>query len=294
MKTILVPTDFSPNADNALQYALNLANHLQSKVVILHNVDYGIGYAETGAGNLAISDPFLTTAPIYPPTYNQNAELQQQSEDRLNNLAQHLRQHTSGIIETATVYGSLTDNLNKIVKEQHVDLVVMGTKGATDFLERMMGTNTASYIKEAVCPVLAVPAKARFNKWAKVAYAFELERTGTNFLKQLFALTEPFSPAINLISVEYETELDIVPDHQIIEDIKTRFPNHNLTFTKLESSDPTKALEEFALSQQMDILAVAIVERGFLESLIHSSISEKLVFHGVVPVLSLPAHPHHR
>jgi len=292
MKEILVPTDFSPNANNALQYALNLANQLQSKVIILHNVESPIDYTGAGAGAFATSDPILSTMPVYPATYNQGDELQQISEEKLNDLVQQLRQNNSVSIETKSVYGSLTDNLNHIVREQRIDLVVMGSKGATDFLERMVGTNTASYMKVAVCPVLAVPAKANFSKWKKIAYAFELERTGGTFLNQLSALTAPFFPTINLITVKDNTEPDIVPDHQITEEIKTKFPDLNLTFTKLESDNPAKVLEEFALSQHMDLLAVAIIDRGFLEGLIHSSVSKKLVFHSVVPILSLPEHPY--
>ena len=292
MKTILVPTDFSPNADNALHYALNLADHLHGKVILLHNVENPVDYTGAGVGGFATSDPLLSATPVYPPAFNQGDALQHISEDRLNELVLKLRQTTSVALESTTVAGSLTDNLNNLVREQRVDLVVMGTKGATNFLERIIGSNTASYMQVAVCPVLAVPAKATFSKWERIAYAFELERTGGTFLNQLFSLTDSFSPAINLITVESKFELDIVPDHQIMEDIKNKFPNRNITFTKRESDYPAQVLEEFALSQQMDILAVAIINRGFLESFIHSSVSEKLVFQSVVPVLSLPEHPY--
>ena len=85
MKTILVPTDFSDNAANALDYALGLARHTQGRIILFHNSDIPLTYSGTNlfsAGDLA-----LGTDPLLPAAAMANPELEMIYQDKLEQLA---------------------------------------------------------------------------------------------------------------------------------------------------------------------------------------------------------------
>lgn len=275
MKTILVPTDFSQNATNALHYAAGLAYQVRGKLIIAHII------------NLPVSPP--GSGVVMPPDLQREEECQAE----LTRLAMELRQENNFRFEVETImqYGYFMANLNAIVKDQAVDLVVMGTNGATNFLDKLVGTNTAQFMKMALCPVLAIPGNAEFTGIKNIAYASDFESDETIFLQQLFGITESFNPQTFIINILTERQLNIFADNQVVRNIMQNFPNKNCSIAQIQEGDVVEGLHTFVRENQADILAVSIHDRSLLESLFHTSISRKLVYHTRVPLLALPEKP---
>jgi nucleotide-binding universal stress UspA family protein len=288
MKKILVPTDFSENAANALVYAIQLVKLVNGKLILFHNADFPLNY--TGTNIFPGGDLGMGIDPAYPAGVLNNPELEQIQQERINQLATRVRQDTGNTIPVKTFYkyGSFTDNLSEVIREEQADLVVMGTHGASTFLDRLVGTNTASVIKNSPVPVLAIPAEARFKPIKHIAYAVDLESDEDIFLDQLIAFAKPFGAIITLVHIKTENQPDKITDRMLLKELRTRYPGQYLQMTERQGKTVAQGLEEFIIESGSDLLAIGIHKHGFFHSVFHSTVPEQLVFHNTVPVVALP------
>ena len=291
MKNILVPTDFSENAANALTYAIQLVKFVKGRLLLFHNAEIPPNFA--GNNIFTAGDLTMGMNAAYPGGVFPNQELEQLQQDNLNQLASRVRQDMGSNfpVDTFYMYGSLTDNLNEIVRKEQVDLVVMGTTGASTFLERFIGTNTASVIKRTQVPVLAIPAEATFTLPHKIAYAADLELEEDIFLNQLLNFAQPYGANITLVHIKSENQVDIINDELIQEELRQKYPNQQLQLLERPGKTVALGLENYIREVGSDLLAVGIHEHSFIYTLFHSSVPEQLIFHTTVPVLALPEKP---
>lgn len=277
MKTLLVPTDFSDNASNALYYAAALAAHTDSRLVLVHAIAMDV-----------------VELPGNPFDLKPDMRLEAYYLAKLEHLASQVRvKHGVTLqVDTLVVHGKILDHLNKLVISKQADLVVMGTKGAGNLVKKLMGTNTSSYIKQAICPVLAIPISAWYQDLKKIAYASDFESIETGFLKQLFHFARPLHLDVCIFNVKSEDQLDLVPDSQILGQIKRHFPEEPYSVAQLKGNDVVAGIQDFIQDNQVDILALSVHKPDFLEKLFHSSISERLTFQTTIPLLTLPEKPY--
>lgn len=277
MKTILVPTDFSDNASNALYYAAALASQTNSRLVLVH----------------AVANDVIEL-PGNPFDLKPDLRLETYYLAKLEHLASRIRAKHGTALEVSTicVHGNMLVHLNELVISHQADLVVMGTKGAHNLLTKLMGTNTAKFIGQAVCPVLAVPISAWYQGIKKVAYACDFENNDTVFLRQLFAFAAPLELEVCIFNVKSEDRLDLVNDDQILRHIKRSFPDKRYSLAQLKENDVVAGIQAFVKENQMDMLALAVHKRDLLEKLFHTSLSEDLAFQSTIPLLALPEKPY--
>jgi nucleotide-binding universal stress UspA family protein len=273
MKTILVPTDFSDNATNALYYAAALACQTKSRLVLVHAIAMDV-----------------IELPGNPFDLKPDLRLETYYRDQLELLANKVRviNGTHLQVDTLCVNGNILDHLNKLAVDQQADLVVMGTKGAGNRLRRLLGTNTASYIKQAVCPVLAVPVTARYQGLKKIAYAADFENPDAIFLKQLFRFTQPLDAEVCIFNVKSDDQLDLVADSQVVRQIKRSFPDERYSIAQLKENNVVTGIQVFIQESKVDMLALSVHKPDLLERLFHTSVSQELAFHATLPLLGLP------
>lgn len=277
MKTILIPTDFSENAANAIRYAGALAARNESKLVLVYAIPVELLATQEG-GEVAM-----------PPDPGQ----QPYYLDKLVEFGRHILQDSNPDvgIEAVCVNGSLSDNLNKLVRSKQAGLVVMGTQGAEHLPETLLGTHTYHFIRQAECPVLMIPGKAAYREIKRIAYAsdFEIEDESP-YLQQLLAFAEPFSPQLYIVNVMSEEQLCVVPDKKVLDNIQARFPD-KFCIAQVREDNVEGALRDFVIDNQIDMLAISIQKRVLLERLFHRSITKELAFHYEAPLLALPPIP---
>lgn len=276
MKTLLVPTDFSENATNALQYAAALAGHFRGKIVIAHFMTLPVTPLESGA--VIGADPRL------------EADCQQE----LDRLSKELRLENGFRFDVETIcqYGPLVASLHDLVKTKAVDLVVMGTKGAANFLDKLVGTNTADFIKVAACPVLAIPSQAKYAGIRNIAYASDFEDEEKIFLQQLFGFAGSFDCNVSIVNIFTGDEPQDLAQNPTVREILQDFPDQNYYIFQISKDDVIEGLHEYMKEKRTDVLAVSIHERTFFEVLFHKSISKQLIYHTALPLLALPEKPY--
>src|SRR5690606_33500264 len=155
MKNILVPTDFSQTADNAFAYALHLAKSFGADLHILHSYSMPI-----------VSGMGVESSEVIQQVF-ENVELT--SFEDFKNKASDLRKiaENEGVTDINLSFlfeeGDLILNILDIISKEHIDLVVMGTNGASGFEKKIFGSNTLNTIKSIDTPVLSVPHGATFK-----------------------------------------------------------------------------------------------------------------------------------
>ena len=144
MKRILVPTDFSPQAENALRVATNLAKKNNSEIYLMHSLNLPSHLNETGkSGAMPESLYFVRLA-----------------EKEFEPLLQ--RSYLDGLeIHQAIGHGEIYDDVKQTVKEKDIDLIVMGSHGLSGFKEMFIGSNTEKVVRTSKIPVLVIKNERR-------------------------------------------------------------------------------------------------------------------------------------
>jgi len=154
MKTILVPTDFSRNSDNAIHFALELNRKLKAKMVLFHSY-----VVADFAGDLPLSMP-------------SDDELRKSAEKGMHLQEKKIKEEYPGMeMETMTSAGYPENEIIQISSDRKTDLVIMGTQGASGLREVLVGSITAAVMEDTTCPVLAIPEKAEFSELRKIVFA---------------------------------------------------------------------------------------------------------------------------
>ena len=278
MKTLLVPTDFSDNATNALRYATALAKRMKARLLLVH----------------VLPIPVMVTAESTAYT-SFDPRLQKCYIGKLKALAYQLQLENASSLEVECYceYGLFQDVLNRLVRSKQADLVVMGARGAGSLVEKALGTTASTFMKEAICPVVAVPSEALYSDLHRIAYASDFTGDEEAFLKQLFLFSEPLGAEVYIVHVKTKDAAPVaMEEDQLLMEVSAKFPDKKFSVAQVRARTVIGGIEIFLSDNQIGMLAVAVHERGFLQDLFHRSVSKRLALRTVVPLLSLPEKPY--
>ena len=154
MKNILLPTDFSQNSWNAIKYAVNFFKEETCSFYILH---------VNPLDNAVVSDfPYLSVSA--PEVIEDVCTKPAMSKLRkiLSLISTDITPNKKHRFYSLLDYDFFIESIRKHVEEKRIDIIVMGTKGASGLQEIIVGSNTGDVITKVKCSTLVVPEKARF------------------------------------------------------------------------------------------------------------------------------------
>lgn len=273
MKTIIVPTDFSPVAINAMNYAVNLALAIDASIHLLHVFQIPVSYDNTD-----IPLPMIDIT-----------ELEQIHQDRINELKTQVEQNSSGRIKVEAIVkpGDLIDYLKELSESLQPFAVVMGTKGA-GFVERLLvGSSTLAAIRHLPVPVLVVPPNASFHGIQRIGFACDFkkvaERTPVAPIKEW---VNTFKAEFHILNVDEkdknvrDTAGESVVLHGLLDDLNPRY-------AYVDNPEVEKGISSFAEEKKLDVLIVIPRKHRLLEALFQKSHTKNLAFHSHIPILSI-------
>lgn len=271
MQRVLLPTDASQNAEHALNYAMKLFEGEPIDFILFQSIEIPIYSADM---------PVPMTL-IDTEAYKQNlkakaAELQQNHKETKFKF--------SALVES----GSLSFNVERLVEEEAIDLIVMGTKGASGITAAIIGSNTADVISIAKCPVLAVPESAQLSIPKEVLFATDNKGNASKEVLQPFiSLAERFNSHVHLMNVLNEGELTSVDE--AVEGLKLDHLLENIrhTYHFVNANDKVSTIESYATKNNINLLVVIPHHNDFFSSIFHRSVTRKLALHSKVPLLTL-------
>lgn len=273
MDSILVATDFSPNANAAAEYAVMLAKKMNAKVTLFHS--YSI----------------LFPVPNIPKEITDAKEWGKAVEGELEKLAVNLRYSAPGVaIDYLCKPGFPVDSITKLVNDRNIDLVVMGIKGAGMINELLVGSFTTDLIMKATFPVLVVPANARFQAIKHIVFATDChEIHNYNSLNLMKEIAQHFSARINTIYIKQdEEEKDSVEKEAVRCRLDEYFEGVPYSFHEATEEDIVEALNKFMTKTEADIAVTIPRKHNFFGSIFSGSNTKTLAFHTHIPLLTLP------
>lgn len=262
---ILLPTDFSENAEIACQFAFDLAKRSQGRVEVLHAYD------------LPYSDRSMTTSLL--EVMKDNAE---------NNMAEFKKEleakYPDTPFNTRVNLGNPIRIIHEIANDSNIDMVVMGTKGASGLEEILIGSNAASVIQNTVKPVMVIPPKAQLQAVEKIIFASDLDpKVRSEPLKQLADFAALNGAKIDVVHVQKEGG---APEGGR-ERLREILADHIQEFTILHRDKIEKSIAEEADKENAQVIAAIAKRYGFFEGLFHRSVTSRLAYQSHRPLLVL-------
>jgi nucleotide-binding universal stress UspA family protein len=278
MKTILVPTDFSAGSENALYYAIELAKKTHSKIILLH------------ASHL--------NAPEYLIPLDM---LQIEHEKALKDSELKLKQELLKIAHTGNVECECIDTEDEVIngivntiEDKKVDMVIMGTKGASGLLNELFGSNTSKVIQMTNVPVIAVPEKHTSREIKKITYATAFYSTDIKAIKRIVELAKLYRAQVNILHVisddkNYATEKDLM--RNFMDEVNRKINYYNLSFQLLGGKTISDSIESYLMSNDTNIMVMSTQHRNFFERLFEKSKTRKIALHTNVPLMAIHHSP---
>lgn len=276
MRKVVIPTDFSENAFNALKYACQVFKYERSEFCIVH------AYAdEVYADDTVIEPRFLEKL---------KATVLKNSESLFKRLLQDLKEYSPNPkheYKTLSAFGSLTDEVNDIVSKENMDIVVMGTRGKTNDRTLTFGSNTLAVMKYVDCPVLAIPENYGYEAPRKILFP-------TNYqvpyrrreLKLLGDMTGSFRSCIHFLYIDPLKNLPARQrDNQ--EFLKGCLQKAEMYFETSPEKDKNKAIMGYIAENAIDMLVMVNSRHSHLEQMLYQSTLDKIGLHIKIPFLVL-------
>ena len=272
MKTILVPTDYSETADNAMHYALELAKTVKAKIILFHAYPFPIPTGDI---------PVLMVSPD---------ELEKSNLIKIKDLEKKIEGEFPGEITVEHIVraGNVTDEILTAAEEKEVDLIVMGVTGGGLIAETLMGSNTTALIKKTEIPVLVIPPKAKYKKIEKLVLAYDYKgKIKENVMSKIKTFAHLFNAQILVIDMVAPVEVTSPESTEAHLSIEKGFSDikHSLYFP--EGDDLEYQINSFVDSFKADWLIMIPHKNSFFAGLFHRRNTKKMAFHTHIPLLSL-------
>lgn len=266
MKTILVPTDFSSNAINALKYANAFAQATNNKIVLLHTYIPILGSYNRIPGIVA----------------EENERVKKESQKKLDKLC------TKYVEVPCDRLVAIGDTILDVSQKRRFNLIIMGTHGATGLSKILFGSNTSGVISKSTVPVLAIPQRYRFRKIETIVYATDLKNT-FNELKHIIPIAKQLDATIEILNLNYEFE-NTDDEKQIIQKKvkslsykKIRFIEEKATFNQSMAGQ----LKKYLTKHKPQILVMFPEEKSWFSKVFIISNTEEMANQLKLPLLSI-------
>ena len=278
MKHIVLPTDFSDNAFNAINYALQLFKEDSCTFYLLN----------------AYSPPIIQPTDVMNSSTNTKELLDivtQASENGLKDTLKKIakkHKNSKHQFELVSKFDFLLGTIKSIVEEKHIDFIVMGTKGAGGIKEVIIGSNTAGVIGHVNCPILAIPEEAVFQPIHEIAFATDYDYYfEKDEIKPLTDIAKKFKATIKIMHA-LELNHPLTKDQEEIKryvDATLKGTPHD--FYTLTNASLETATRLFIQSRDIGMLCMIAKHHNFFSRLFGKPRVEEISFHIKIPYLIL-------
>ena len=276
MKRILLPTDFSDNAFEAIRYTLLVHKDVECTFYLFHTYTppvYQTEYIIGSPGQIGLGDVLQEAA------MTRLERLKTRLEDQFENPNHTIMVHTA--------FNTLLGEIAETVEAENIDLIVMGTKGATGAKEILFGTNTVHVIKKAKCPVVAVPPKFGYEAPKEILFPtdYEIEYQKEK-MEPLLAIAEEHKSRINVMHVRAGYDLNAVQEKHKAQ--LEKLLGSTAIFHEVPDNGIIAAVNEFQLKTEINLLVMVQNKHTFLERLFIEPVIKKIGFHVTIPFMVIP------
>ena len=265
LKRILVPTDFSNNAAKALDFAIDIASHHGSTIYALNTYKL----AQRAGSFIAIEQ-----------------KMREDARSAMNTLVQAV---SKTLPATVSLEGKVRKSMpiagiTRFARRNAIDLIVMGTHGASGW-EEVMGSTTSGVINQCRLPIMAIPEKAKHSSFEKIVLAVDGKKLKERAVfVPLLLLQQAYQSEVHIVHVKQKDSPESLANR-----MKKALPGIDFSYTLLDAEqDVNTAIHNFSDRIDADLICLIKRHRSFFARLFHSSVVQKEAYHSDRPLLILP------
>ena len=281
MKPILIPTDFSQNSKNAMRYAVKFFEDTPCHFFMLYaNID-GSHFSEKPVYDFGTN----IVVEKVPKAIDRKIRLLKEFFVKLPSKKDH---HQLTILREDDHFIA---SIRKYVQEKKVELIVMGTRGASEIKEFFLGSHAGDVITKVECDVLVVPDKARYRGFKSVVLPVDFELDYSDeIIGTLATLIGKSKAEIRLLYVT-KTQINLF---EAVETEKERLirrlsgtVKNPISFHRTVSKKIDDGVRDFADKVKADLIVMVSKDYGRLQQLFLDTTVEEVSFKTKIPLLSL-------
>jgi nucleotide-binding universal stress UspA family protein len=270
MKTIIVCTDFSQEAENATHYAASMAKENKYRIIL-----FSLQTVSVHALNAQASADFF---------YAQTLKNQKKLEDKAAELKRLYTVETQHHLAS----GNFIEELENCMQLHECDFVVMGMAEKT-LEQKLLGNKVTRAIHRIKKPILIVPAHIEYTGIRKILFAYDTHKSMTwPAMNDIYYFINEFNAEVEVFNVSERLEdfTEVIHDMDLnsgydLEDIK-------YSFKMIQSIEVIKAIEEEIRLTSPDLLTMVPYKYNLVESLFHRSKTAIMAYKNKIPLLSIP------
>ncbi len=280
MKKILVPTDFSSSAANALNFAVQTAKSYPLEIILLHVVDR--------------MDSLYGEAPqIIQENYTTVLE---EAQLKLDQVKASIAETESLEIRTFLREGEVDEHILELSEEKDIDLIVMGTFGINGLKDRIWGSKTAGLTGKTRVPVMVIPYEYNWKAPQKALLATSFFEEDSNVLNPVAGLMAVYNLVLHVAVFTDEDRADAT---QFMENsmnidhygkkLQRQLGTASVIASHLSGHKFEDTLQDYIKDNDIDILVMVTYQRSLWDRVFHPSTTRRMSYHTMIPLLVIPA-----
>lgn len=275
MSKILVPVDFSPNSENALDFAMQFNEKIKGKIVLLHVLELPASSVNYGADVTSATADVIFRRELINGTSNKLHEL----EDKVRAKGQE--------VAIRMEFGSPYRSIDEEVTNRGADWIVMGSKGASGLKEIFIGSNAERVIRHSDCPVITVKEKTDLSVWKSMVFASDTSENQDVIARKAKELQKLLGLNMHILRVKtphnYPTEKVAIDQ---LEEFAERNGLVDYTVSTIEADFSEDGIIKFAEEVNAGLVVMGTHGRTGIAHLFGGSRAEDVANHSTIPLLT--------
>lgn len=278
MRRILVPVDFSATSKKAFRFAVDIASKTDGMVVLSHLYT---PEKKSAFGSREVVD-------------ENNKNTERNILKRLTRLSKKVLEESGANIVVSTNVGRtpVVNNILGFAEHNHIDMIVMGTQGASGLKKAIIGSVASKIVAESDVPVILIPEKFEMKHIEHVVFTTDIKKTDRRALPIVFDFAGLHDAKLTIVNmflklheedVKGQDEFKTYSSH-----VKKTYDISNLQFKQIETSNVAKAMENLSAELNYDVLTMARRRLEPGERLFQKSFTKEMAFMTTQPLLVVP------
>ena len=273
---ILVPIDFSACSENALVFAMQLADKIKANLRLLTVLHFEGSDMENTAYAV-----------------DEIQERKVQAKIRMINFIEKVTEEIrASLDETPTTQisieiGKVTATICDVADRKQVDYIIMGTQGENSTLDKYLGSTASNVLRDAPCSVIVIPEKTDLAKKVRIGYATDFLDADPFEIWKALTLFQPFEPKLKCVHFNGQEENSEGKIKEIASFFAETVPELEIDFFNLPVKDKVKDMNDFVENENINMLVMYKPNRSFFESIFHNSYTQRMAKHTNIPLMVL-------
>jgi nucleotide-binding universal stress UspA family protein len=274
MKKILVPCDFSDQAVQAFKFAIELAEQSKGEIILLNVIEV----------------PVMHETVIMPTLYFEEAyfkDMRAASQKKFEKMKE--KWDKEGVtVSTFVEFGPTTVTIRDFIKKKKIDLIVMGTHGATGFREFLIGSNTEKIVRTSDVPVIVLKKSVKVSSIKNIVLPNNLVEEQEDLTMHVKELQNFFKATLHIVYINTPAEFnrDSITKKRL-SDFAKRYMIKNFTLNIFNDIDQEEGVRNFTREIKGDMVLMGTHGRRGLNHFMTGSIAEDIANHIECPIWTM-------